>query len=68
MSGTVFVKKFLKVKKLRGGVGGGDISTTENLTGYRMSVLNEARENLASRMYGHSTDGFYIKITMLGKK
>ena len=25
-------------------------------------------KNLASRMYGHTTDGFYIKITMMGKR
>ena len=25
-------------------------------------------KNLASRMYGHTTDGFYIKITMMDKR
>ena len=41
MCSTIFGKKFLKVKrKLKGK----NISITENLTGYWMSVLNEARE------------------------
>ena len=34
------MKKFFKVKKLKGK----NISIAENLTRYRMSVLNEARE------------------------
>ena len=25
-------------------------------------------KNLAARMYGHTTDGFYVKITMMGKR
>ena len=25
-------------------------------------------KNLASRMHGHAMDGFYIKITMMGKR
>ena len=61
---TIFVKKFLKLKKPKGK----NISITENLTGYRMSVLNQAREKFGFKMYGHTTDGFYIKITVRGKR
>ena len=57
-------KVFKSKRKLKGK----NIIITENLTGYRMGVLNKAREKLASRMYGHTTDGFYIKITMMGKR
>ena len=39
MQGTIFFKVF-KSKKLEGK----NISITENLTGHRMSILNEARE------------------------
>ena len=64
MHGTKLVKIFLREKKLKGK----NISITEKLTGCLLSVLNKARENLASRMYGHTVDGFYIKITMMGKR
>ena len=39
------VKKKLKVKKLKGK----NISIAENLTGYRMNTLNEAREKFGFR-------------------
>ena len=63
MHGKIFYKA-CKSKKLKGK----KISITENRTGHQMSILNEARENLASGMYVHMVDGFYIKITMMGKK
>ena len=39
MLSTIILNKFLKEKKLKGK----NISITENLSGYRMSVLNKAR-------------------------
>ena len=66
--GTIFVKKFLKVKeKLKGK----NFSITENLTGYQISVLNEAGEKFGSNnastyvrriLYKDNNDGQKIKI------
>ena len=68
MHGTTFVKKFLKVKKK---LKGKNISITESLTRYRMSVLNEAREKYGFKnawtydgriLYKDNNDGQKIKI------
>ena len=62
--GTIFGKKFLKVKKLKGK----HISITQNLTGYRMSVLNEAREKFGFKNVWTYDGWIYIKITMMDKR
>ena len=64
----IFVKKFLKVqKKLKRK----NITITENLTGYRMSVLNKAREKFGFKnewtydgriLFKDNNDGQKIKI------
>ena len=68
LHGTTFVKKFLKVKKK---LKGKNISITESLTRYRMSVLNEAREKYGVKnvwtygrwiLYKDNNDGQKIKI------
>ena len=62
------MKKFLKVKKKAQGK---NTSITENLTGYRMSILNEAREKFGFQnvwtydgriLYKDNKDGQKIKI------
>ena len=62
------MKKFLKVKKELKGT---NISIIENLTGYRMSVLNEAREKFGFKnvwtydgriLYKDNNDGQKKKI------
>ena len=68
MRGTIFVKKFLKLKKNSREK---NISITENLTGYPMSILNEAREKFGFKnvwaydgqiLYKDNNDGQKIKI------
>ena len=68
MHGTIFAKKNLKVKKK---LKGKNTSITENLTGYQMSVLNEAREKFGFKnvwtydgriLYKDNNDGQKIKI------
>ena len=73
------MKKFLKLKKnsrekilaLQKILLGKNISITENLAGYRMSVLNEAREKFGFKnvwtydgriLYKDNNDGQKIKI------
>ena len=69
MRGTIFVKKFLKVNiKLKAK----SISIKKSLTGYQMSVLNEAREKFGFKknvwiydgqtLYKDNSDGQEIKI------
>ena len=66
MQGTIFFKVF-KSKKLKGK----NISITENLTGHRMSILNEAREKFGFMnvwtydgqiLYKDNNDGQRVKI------
>ena len=64
----IYEKYFQKVFKSKKKLKGKNISITENLTGYQMSILMKLEKNLASRIYGHTTDGFYIKLTMMGKR
>ena len=68
MRGTTFMNMFLKVKKK---LKGKNISITESLTRYRMSVLNEATEKYGFKnvwtyegriLYKDSNDGQKIKI------
>ena len=68
MHGTIFAKKILKVKKK---LKGKNTSITENLTGYQMSVLNEAREKFGFKnvwtydgriLYKDNNDGQKKKI------
>ena len=69
MPGTIFRKKVLKVKKAQGK----NISITENLIGYRMSDLNEAREKFDFKnvwtydgrvLYKDNNDGQKLKSVM----
>ena len=62
------MKKFLKVKKK---FKGKNISITENITGYRTSVLNQAREKFGFKnvwtydggiLYKDNNDGQKIKM------